>query len=151
MRVIFAILENGSEPPQELGRIFDGEYYASLKSEDEAYKSKPSARQRSYIERVVNGVYERSPELENYIVKYSIGWRADRISRVATAIIMLAMYEALYMPDVPGAAAINDAVNIGKRYETPETVAFINGVLGSFSREESVCGQEPAAPLQGGA
>ena len=40
------------------------------------------------------------------------------------------------MPDVPNAAAINEAVEIAKKYETPETVKFINGILGSFSRQE---------------
>ena len=46
------------------------------------------------------------------------------------------MYEVLYMPDVPDSAAINEAVELAKKYEEPETVPFINGVLGSFSRHE---------------
>jgi len=46
------------------------------------------------------------------------------------------MYEVLYMPDIPDGAAINEAVELAKRYETPETVSFINGILGSFSRKE---------------
>jgi N utilization substance protein B len=40
------------------------------------------------------------------------------------------------MPDIPTGAAINEAVEIAKKYETPETVKFINGILGSFAREE---------------
>ena len=44
--------------------------------------------------------------------------------------------EILYMPDVPNGAAINEAVEIAKKYETPETVKFINGILGSFVRQE---------------
>jgi N utilization substance protein B len=47
------------------------------------------------------------------------------------------MYEALYMPDIPNSAAINEAVEIAKKYETPETVKFINGILGSFVRQET--------------
>jgi len=46
------------------------------------------------------------------------------------------MYEVLYMPDIPDRAAINEAIELAKRYELPETVSFINGVLGSFSRGE---------------
>ena len=46
------------------------------------------------------------------------------------------MCEILYMDDVPNAAAINEAVELAKGYEEPETVAFINGVLGSFVRSE---------------
>ena len=50
------------------------------------------------------------------------------------------MYEIMYMPDIPTGAAINEAVEIAKKYETPETVKFINGILGSFARQE--CPQE---------
>ena len=46
------------------------------------------------------------------------------------------MYEILYMQDIPNGAAINEAVEIAKKYETPETVKFINGILGSFVRQE---------------
>ena len=46
------------------------------------------------------------------------------------------MYEMLYMPDIPNAAAINEAVEIAKNYETPEVVSFLNGILGSFARAE---------------
>jgi len=55
---------------------------------------------------------------------------------VASAVMRVAMYEVMYMPDIPNAAAINEAVEIAKKYETPETVKFINGILGSFSRQE---------------
>ena len=46
------------------------------------------------------------------------------------------MYEILYMPDIPDSAAINEAVELAKKYEEDETVPFVNGVLGSFLRNE---------------
>ena len=49
----------------------------------------------------------------------------------------VAMYEILYMPDIPNGASINEAVEIAKKYETPETVKFINGILGTFVRQEA--------------
>ena len=49
----------------------------------------------------------------------------------------VAMYEILYMPDIPHGASINEAVEIAKKYETPETVKFINGILGTFVRRET--------------
>lgn len=55
---------------------------------------------------------------------------------MAAAVMRVAMYEILYMPDIPAAAAINDAVEIAKHYEAPETVSFINGILGAFMRGE---------------
>ena len=76
-------------------------------------------------------------EGRNFMIeKYARGWRLERISRVAAAIMRCAMCEILYMDDVPNAAAINEAVELAKGYEEPETVAFINGVLGSFVRGE---------------
>ena len=46
------------------------------------------------------------------------------------------MYEILYMPEIPAAAAINDAVEIAKKYEDEKVVSFINGILGAFVRAE---------------
>ena len=60
---------------------------------------------------------------------------------VATAIMRVAMYEILYMQDIPNAAAINEAVELTKHYEEPEVVSFVNGILGSFVRNE--CPPEP--------
>ena len=55
---------------------------------------------------------------------------------MASAIMRVAMYEIMYMPDVPNGAAVNEAVEIAKNYEDEETAKFINGILGSFVREE---------------
>ena len=54
----------------------------------------------------------------------------------------VAMYEMLYMPEIPNAAAINEAVEIAKGYEPAEVVSFINGILGTFARTEFPDGSE---------
>ena len=110
--------------------------FASLAEEDEIYLEAPNAKQADYIRRLVRGVKEHGAELDGYIAKYAKGWHFSRIPLVASAVMRVAMYEVMYMPDVPNAAAINEAVEIAKKYETPETVRFINGILGSFSRQE---------------
>ena len=138
VRLCFALSENPDGAEELIARTFEPGYYASLQSEDEIYKSKPDKKQLDYIKRLVSGILAHSAELDGYIEKYSVGWRFGRISRTAVAIMKLAMYEVLYMPDIPDRAAINEAVELAKRYETPETVSFINGILGSFSREEIV-------------
>jgi N utilization substance protein B len=74
--------------------------------------------------------------LDDYISRYAKGWSFSRIPRMAAAIMRTAMYEVLYMPDVPNAAAINEAVEIAKKYEPQEVVSFLNGILGSFVRAE---------------
>jgi len=136
VRLCFAVSENPTDPEELLEKTFEKEYYTTLQTEDELYKSKPGKKQLDYITQLVKGITEHSAELDGYIDKYAVGWRFGRISRTAAAIMKLAMYEVLYMPDVPDRAAINEAVELAKRYEQPETVSFINGVLGSFSRGE---------------
>ena len=112
------------------------ESFAILAEEDDLYQETPNAKQAEYIRRLVKGVNEHAAELDGYISKYARGWSFARIPLVASAIMRVAMYEMLYMPDIPNGAAINEAVEIAKKYETPETVKFINGILGTFLREE---------------
>jgi len=136
VRLCFNISENPTDPDELLSRVFEAEYYSTLKDEDELYKERPNAKQIKYITRLVTGVFNHSAELDGYIDKYAVGWKFGRISRTAVAIMKTAMYEVLYMEDIPNKAAINDAVELAKHYEPPETVSFVNGVLGSFSRAE---------------
>ena len=75
-------------------------------------------------------------ELDDCISRYSVGWAFARIPRMAAAVMRTAMYEVLYMPDIPNAAAINEAVEIAKKYEPVEVVSFVNGILGTFVRTE---------------
>ena len=112
------------------------ETFATLAGEDPIYQEAPNAKQADYIRRLVKGVDEHAAELDGYIAKYAKGWSFSRIPLVASAIMRVSMYEILYMPDIPNGAAINEAVEIAKKYETPETVKFINGILGSFVRQE---------------
>ncbi len=136
VRLCFGLSENPQDPNRVLGDVFDEEYYALLGGEDEAFAEYPDKVQLDYISRIIRGVAEHSAELDGYIEKYAVGWKFGRISRTAVAILKTAMYEILYLPDVPDKAAINEAVELAKRYEEPSTVPFINGVLGSFTRNE---------------
>jgi N utilization substance protein B len=136
VRLCFGLSENPQDPVTVLGDTFDEEYYASLGMEDETFAEYPDEVQLDYIGRIVRGVAEHGAELDGYIEKYAVGWKFGRISRTAVAILKTAMFEILYMPDVPDKAAINEAVELAKRYEEPTTVPFINGILGSFTRSE---------------
>ena len=112
------------------------EYFETLHGEDEIYAEVPGKAQTEYIRGVVSGVSDHAPELDGYIAKYAKGWKFERIPLVAAAIMRVAMFEVLYRDDIPNSVAINEAVEIAKKYETPETVKFINGILGSFVRGE---------------
>ena len=81
-------------------------------------------------------IAENRSELDGYIERYSKGWKVERISKTAAAVLRCAICEILYMDDIPNAAAINEAVELDKGYDEPDTVAFVNGVLGGFFRGE---------------
>ena len=127
-----------TEKPVEelLDQRLTAESFETLSGEDALYQEAPGPKQADYIRRLVRGVAEHGPELDGYIAKYARGWNFARIPLVASAVMRVAMYEILYMPEIPNGAAINEAVEIAKKYETPETVKFINGILGTFVRQE---------------
>lgn len=119
-----------------VGDFFDREYYASLAAVDELYAQYPDASQMEYIVRLASLIEEYRVQLDRYIEKYAKGWKLQRISKTALAVLRCAMCEVLYMDDIPNAAAINEAVELAKGYDEPETVSFVNGVLGGFMRGE---------------
>lgn len=112
------------------------ETFESWKDEDSIYQKFPNKPQLEYIRELVRGVGEHGPELDEYISRYAKNWQFARIPRTAAAIMRVSMYEILYMPNIPNRAAINEAVEIAKKYEEPKVVSFLNGILGSFIREE---------------
>lgn len=128
----FTELPIGAFLDQQLSR----ESFAARAEECGLYDDVPNEKQERYIRRLVSGVAEHAAELDTYIERYARGWRFERISLVASAIMRVAMFELLYMPDIPHNVAISEAVQIARGYESPEVVRFINGILGSFLREE---------------
>ena len=135
VHLIYAVQCTGEDAETVLRDRFEETYYALLSEENEIYAERPGKKQLDYIRSAVLGVCEKLEELEGYLAQYSIGWNVSRISRLARAVMELAMYEALYLEDVPMNVAINEAVKLAQKYEEPETVAFVNGILGAFSRD----------------
>lgn len=130
-------LSFGNESAQELlDSQLTPERFRALAEELPLYAQFPNEKQEQYIRELVQGVFAHGPELDDYISRYAVGWNFARIPRMAAAIMRTAMYEVLYMPDIPNAAAINEAVEIAKSYESAEVVSFVNGILGSFVRAE---------------
>jgi N utilization substance protein B len=132
----FAAAATGEDPQQILDRFFDEEHYASLAAEDALYRERPDDAQLAYIRRLTTLIAEHRTEIDEYIGRYAKGWKVERISRTALAVLRCALCEILYMDDIPDAAAINEAVELAKGYDKPDTVAFVNGVLGGFMRAE---------------
>lgn len=112
------------------------DHFQRMAEDCNLYEWFPDPEQKAYIEKLIRGIAAHGYELDQYIEKYAVGWRFERMPLTATAIMRLAMYEILYMPEIPNRAAMNEAVEIAKKYETSQTVRFINGLLGSFFRCE---------------
>lgn len=122
------------EPDVVVATRLEKEYYKNLSAENEVYEERPSRAQLAYIDSVVAGVSNRREELNEQIQKFSIGWDVTRISRLARTVMQLAMFETLYVEDVPAGVAVSEAVRIVKKYDGDDTGAFVNGILGSFVR-----------------
>ena len=119
--------------------LFEGEFDTE-RSAEEIYASAKDARDvedSRYIKTVLDGVIEHRDELNAVIEKYSKGWQRERITPCAAAVMLLAAYEMLYMPDVPLRVSINEAVDLIKKYDDDKARVFVNGVLNSISRDDA--------------
>ena len=124
----------GEEPNTVVETRLEKEYYSKLSAENDVYAERPSRVQRAYIDAVTAGVASREDDLNEIIQKFSIGWDIARISRLTRTVMQLAIFEILYMEDVPTGVAVSEAVRIVKLYDSDEAGAFVNGILGSFAR-----------------
>ena len=134
VHLIYSRNFTGEEPQQEVAIRLDKEYYKKLSEENEVYSERPSRAQMAYIDGVVAGVANREDELNEQIQRFSIGWDIKRISRLARSVMQLAIYEILYVEDVPTGVAVSEAVRLAKKYDGDDTGSFVNGILGAFAR-----------------
>jgi len=134
VHLIYGQSFTGETPEAVVDIRLDKEYYQKLSAENEVYSDRPSRVQLAYIDSVVSGVSNRAEDLNAHIQKYSIGWDVSRISRLTRCIMQLAIYEILYVEDVPTGVAISEAVRLAKKYDGDDTGAFVNGILGAFAR-----------------
>lgn len=90
----------------------------------------------NYARSIALGVEEKKDNLDGLIEKYSKGWKVKRLPKVNLAILRLAAYEILFVDDVPESVAINEAVELAKKYSGESDYSFINGVLGALVKGE---------------
>ena len=136
MHFAFELAFSNEKAESLLERELTPEFFAERGRDEPLYAHFPGEGELNYITKLVLGVGNHGAELDSYIEKYAKGWKFSRIDRVASAIMRLTMYEILYMPDIPNKVAINEAVEIAKKYVDDDVVKFINGILGSFVRAE---------------
>ena len=90
-----------------------------------------------YVERVLFGVYENVENLDALISENAKGWKIERISRVVLSLMRLAIFEMLYIPEIPVSVSVNEAVVLCKKYATEDDASFLNGILGTVSRKHA--------------
>ena len=135
VHLVFALNFKNEPADALLQSLMDQSYYPSLQTETDIYAERPAERQMQYISDSLHGIERERETLDGYIRKFAINWELSRISRVARAIMQVAMYECLHTDDVPVSAAINEAVELTRKYEDEDVVSFVNGILGGFARE----------------
>lgn len=132
LQVLYLIDAGGAETPAALRA-----YWADFPRDVDV---------RDYAEDLVNGVASRRPDLDAAIERRSLNWRVARMAIVDRNILRLAVYEMLYSPDIPSKVAIDEAIELAKRFGSEDSRAFVNGVLdGILSDQKSGAAPAPAA------
>ncbi len=92
-------------------------------------------RNVDYIHRVVLGTLRNLESVDDTISRLAIGWTLDRMGAVDRNLLRLAVYEILFLEDIPVNVAINEAVSLARKFGDEESWKFINGILGKLARE----------------
>jgi transcription antitermination factor NusB len=90
---------------------------------------RPSKAVRAFSRELVRGVLEKREELDGLIKRSSKNWRLERMSPVDRNILRVAVFEILYLQDIPPKVSIDEGVELGKKFGTEESGSFINGIL----------------------
>ncbi|HHU63174.1 MAG TPA: transcription antitermination factor NusB [Clostridiales bacterium] len=90
-----------------------------------------------YINNVVDGIKKNVDQIDNLIVANTKGWALNRLPKIDLSILRIALYEMLFMEEIPVKVSINEAVEMAKRYGTENSPKFINGILGEINKKMS--------------
>ena len=121
-----------------LALLFETEYHeddtpeAILTRAAEARDIDPKDR---IIRKEYFAIMEKLPVIDALLGRHAKGWRTDRLSRVSRAILRLGAYEVVFAEKIPAPVAINEAVELAKKYDEPKARPFINGVLNAIKKE----------------
>jgi N utilization substance protein B len=102
---------------------------------DEMLAEVESGDQRDYIETVFEGILERLDEIDRMIGERTVGWRFERLALIDRNILRLGVYELLYLDEVPPEVAMDEAVELAKKFGTEQARSFVNGILDRIWKE----------------
>lgn len=92
----------------------------------------PTKKAQPFFRQLVKGVLDSKQDIDALIERFSNNWKIGRMSCVDRNVMRIAVYELLYCSEIPPKVSINEAIDIGKKYGTEESGAFINGILDSI-------------------
>ena len=124
-KLVFGLEFNAEEEmPQQLELYFD--QLEEAKEKD-----------REYIQKKAQAVAEHKEEIDKLIGEHTTGWKTTRMNKVDLTILRLAVYEMKWDDNVPEGVAINEAVELAKKFGGSSSSSFVNGVLGKVAKQES--------------
>ena len=127
-KLLFRVEFNGREEMPEQEQLF----FEQFSYEDEEILAKDSDAR--YISEKSSKIIDRLEEIDEMINKQAKGWTTQRMGKVDLTILRLAVYEIIYDENVPVGVAINEAVELAKRYGQDESSGFVNGILAKFAK-----------------
>ena len=131
-RLLFMQQFRKEEMPEQIS-----EYLESVRGglEEVPADGKVSAGEEEKIRKKLEDIISHIPGIDERLNQVSKGWKTSRMGKVDLSILRLAAYELLYDDDVPTGVAINEAVEIAKRYGGDDSASFVNGILGQIARQ----------------
>nr|WP_296265211.1 transcription antitermination factor NusB [uncultured Merdimonas sp.] len=121
-KILFGIeFRKGAEFSEQIENYMDGEMRDA------------SGREQEYIKTKVQRIADQIEEIDGLINEHTKGWKTSRMNKVDLTILRLAVYEMKWDDSVPVGAAINEAVELAKKYSGDEGPAFVNGVLAKLA------------------
>ncbi|MHC5011497.1 MAG: transcription antitermination factor NusB [Planctomycetota bacterium] len=128
LQFLFQLDFQGEAYRAELDRFLD-EALAGKTAEDEA---------RAYVTRLVDGVLRHRGEIDALLREAARNWDLERMAAIDRNALRIGCYELLHEDDIPMKVAINEAIELGKRYSTEASGAFINGILDRIRRDHGL-------------
>ena len=132
-KLVFRLeFNDASEMPAQLARYFEDVY----KDDDDASERVClfSDDEEAYIKDKYDGIVSKLSEVDDMINKNARGWDVSRLGKVDLAILRLAVYEVMFDDDIPTGVAIDEAVELAKKYGQEESSSFVNGILASVAK-----------------
>ena len=130
LQVLYQTEQNPGMDPEQVGRFVER-------------RLQGDRRLCSFAESLIEGVRAHRPKIDELIAGVAENWRIDRMAAIDRNILRLGAYELLFCPDVPRKVAINEALELAKRYSTAQSSRFVNGILDRLPAPDSLDAPAP--------